>query len=429
MRILIAIPWLPWPLDGGGNVAVVNTLACLQQDHEFTFVCPVYGEDGIQGAEELQAHLPRVRVRGIDCGSGAAVKRPGQLIIHKLRRMLLHCLRLLLPKPSGVASAPAEDIPEFPFDPLPAKFVSAVMAELETGFDLVQLEFVQMLSLGASLPADIPKLFVHLQLQFVYLERRAAVRRFSGYARYLEQMMLLQENVYLKSFDSVVVFSNEDARRLQEWIPRERIHISPFPMISGAVVPDEGAAEVRLVFVGSEGHFPNLDGLEWFLTRVWPEVLSRVPGCRFRVIGRWSEDTVARLSTAGVEFVGFVPDLTASLKGGVMLVPIRIGSGIRVKILDAMSHGIPVISTSIGCEGIPVTDESDILIRDDAKGFADAVVRLVQGRELRQQLAVAARHLVSTVYSPERVRGKRNEIYQSMLSSKSDALYTSRQSD
>ena len=241
--------------------------------------------------------------------------------------------------------------------------------------------------------------------------------------------MLLQEKVYLKSFDSVVVFSNEDARRLQEWIPRDRIHVSPFPMMSEAVVPDEGAADVRLLFVGSEGHFPNLDGLEWFLTRVWPEVLSRIPDCRLRVIGRWREDTIARLSTAGVEFVGFVPDLTASLKGGVMLVPIRIGSGIRVKILDAMSHGVPVISTSIGCEGIPVTDESEILIRDDAKGFADAVVRLLQSRDLRQQLAGAARHLVSTVYSPECVRMKRNEIYRLMLSSKSDALYTSRHSD
>ena len=159
MRILIAIPWLPWPLDGGGNVAVVNSLACLQQDHEFTFVCPVYGEDGVRGAQELQSHLPRVRVRGINCGSAAAVKRPGQVIIHNLRKTLRHSLRLFLPEPSKVAAAPAEDIPEYPFAPLPPKFVSAVLAELETGFDLVQLEFVQMLSLGAALPADIPKLF------------------------------------------------------------------------------------------------------------------------------------------------------------------------------------------------------------------------------------------------------------------------------
>ncbi len=162
MKILVAIPWLPWPLDGGGNVAVVNSLACLQQDHEFTLVCPVYGEGGVRRAEALQAHLPKVRVRGVDCGQAAEENPPGQLIIRNLRRAARLCSRLISPKPSAAAIETAEDIPEYPFDPLPAKFVGAVMAELETGFDLVQLEFVQMLSLGACLPASIPKLFVHL---------------------------------------------------------------------------------------------------------------------------------------------------------------------------------------------------------------------------------------------------------------------------
>ncbi len=228
--------------------------------------------------------------------------------------------------------------------------------------------------------------------------------------------MLLEERAYLNTYDGVVVFSDEDARRLREWVPGEKIFISPFPIIGRTTVLDKGGANVRLLFVGSEGHFPNLDGLEWFLTQVWPRVLSRSPESKLRVIGRWSRSTIDRLSATGVEFVGFVPDLAASLKDGVMLVPIRIGSGIRVKILDAMSHGVPVISTSIGCEGIPASDESEILIRDDSQGFADAVVRLVESPELRERLASAAWELVSGVFSPERVRRERNEIYRSMVS-------------
>jgi glycosyltransferase involved in cell wall biosynthesis len=288
--------------------------------------------------------------------------------------------------------------------------------ELKAGFDLIQLEFVQMLSLGACLPTHVPKLFVHHQLQYVYLQRHAAVSSFQAYGRYLERMMLLQEQAYLRTFDGIVVFSEADALRLRQWASGERIFVSPFPVIGAAAGQDARREDFRLVFVGSESFFPNRDGLEWLLNNVWPEVLSQIPDCKLRVIGRWREGTMGRLAAAGVEFSGFVPDLAASLKGGAMLVPIRVGSGIRVKILDAMSHSIPVISTSIGCEGIPAADESEILIRDDPKGFADAIVRLARSQELREQLGRAGAHLVARVYSPEVVRQERDEIYRRLLS-------------
>ncbi len=378
----------------------------------------------MQGATALQAHLPQVKVFSVDCRSPAQVNQPSQQFIRRnLRRAVRLCSKLIPEKSLGVAAEAGEDVPEYPFDPLPAKFVRAVLAELQTGFDFVQLEFAQMLSLGACLPVDVPKLFVHHQLQFVYLQRRALVRCYVGYARYLEQMMLVQEKVYLQMFDGIVVFSEEDGRRLRGWVPDEKIFVSPFPVIGGTTERDEGDTEVRLLFVGSEGHFPNRDGLEWLLTEVWPQVLSEIPNCKLRVIGRWSGASIAHLSAVGVEFVGHVADLAASIKGGVMLVPIRIGSGIRVKVLDAMSHGIPIVSTSIGCEGIPASDESDVLIRDDPNGFADAAVRLAKSRKLRERLATAGRDLVSRVYAPERMRRDRGEIYRVMLSGKRDRLW------
>jgi polysaccharide biosynthesis protein PslH len=430
MRILVAIPWLPWPLDAGGNVAVCNSLACLQRDHEFTLVCPVYGADGARGVASLQAHLPEVRVRGVDCSAVGAVPRSGrQLISRTLRSAVRHCAKLISPKPSQMETEAAANVPEYPFDPLPARFVSAVLNELQSGFDLIQLEFAQMLSLGACLPRHVPKLFVHHQLQWVYLERHAAVSGFQGYGRYLERMMLLQEQAYLGAFDGIVVFSEADARHLGPWVAGERIFVSPFPVIGAPAEQNAGIGDFRLLFVGSEAFFPNRDGLEWLLTKVWPEVLSQLPDCKLRVIGRWREGTMARLAAAGVEFSGFVPDLAASLKGGALLVPIRVGSGIRVKILDAMSHGIPVLSTSIGCEGIPASDESEILIRDDAKGFADAVVRIARSQELRGRLAQAGRALISRVYSPERVRKERDGIYRQMLSRRRDDSHVSHQGE
>jgi polysaccharide biosynthesis protein PslH len=322
-----------------------------------------------------------------------------------------------------------EDVPQYPFDPLPARFVTAVLDELQSGFDLIQLEFVQMLSLGACLPANVPKIFVHHQLQWVYLERHAAVSSFQGFGRYLERMMLLQEQVYLRTFDGIVVFSEQDALRLRQWVSSEKVFVSPFPVFDTPGGQDAGFGGFRCVFVGSETHFPNQDGLEWLLINVWPEVLRQIPDCKLQVIGRWREGTVARLGAAGVEFLGFVPDLAAALKGGAMLAPIRVGSGIRVKILDAMSHGIPVISTSIGCEGIPASDESEILIRDDPQGFADAVVRIARSREMRERLSRAGRALISRVYSPELVRSERDGIYRRLLARRPDDSHVSRQGE
>jgi glycosyltransferase involved in cell wall biosynthesis len=430
MRILIAVPWLPWPLDSGGNVAVVNSLACLQRQHELTLICPVYGEQGAQAAASLQAHLAEVRVHGVACGAVAAAERPARRIIGRiLRRAVRLCATMISPKQMPVAGEAAEDVPEYPFEPLPARFVSAVLDEVQSGFDLVQLEFVQMLSLGACLPTHVPKVFVHHQLQCVYMERRAAVSGYQHYGKYLQQMMLLQEQAYLQKFDAIVVFSEQDAGRLRQWVSGEKIFVSPFPVIGTAAGPDVGIGDFRLLFVGSESHYPNRDGLEWLLTKIWPEVLNQVPDCKLRVIGRWSEGKIARLAAAGLEFSGFVPDLADSLRGGAMVVPIRVGSGIRVKVLDAMSQGIPVISTSIGCEGIPARDESEILIRDDSAGFADAIVRVVRNRELRERLTRAGRVLVSRIYSPEMVRKEREGIYRSMLARNHDDLPASHQGE
>ncbi len=103
-----------------------------------------------------------------------------------------------------------------------------------------------------------------------------------------------------------------------------------------------------------------------------------------------------------------------AIAGSVVLVPLRIGSGIRVKLLDAMSYGVPAVSTSIGCEGIPVRDGVHILIRDTAADYAAAAVALAKDPILRRQLAGAGRNLVTEIYSPERVRMRRNEIYETV---------------
>jgi glycosyltransferase involved in cell wall biosynthesis len=299
--------------------------------------------------------------------------------------------------------------------------VEAVTTEISKGVDLVQAEFVEMLSLGPWLPARIPKLFIHHQLHFVYLQRFVATMKTGNYGGYLDAMMRVHEEAFLPKFDGVIVFSEEDKRALQERLQIKHVFVSPFPISVGRAAKNDELVSPRFSFVGWEEHLPNGDGLGWLLAEIWPEILRQIPDCTLQIIGAWSDAARVRYSAPRVEFSGYVPDLPAILKGSIMLVPIRIGSGIRVKVLDALAQGIPVVSTSIGCEGIPVVNGANILIRDDEKAFAAAAIELCKDKDLRRNLGISGKALVTQHYSPEEVRRRRNGIYDALLCSHSSA--------
>lgn len=414
MKILVASPYLPWPLDAGGKVALFSSLACLKSDHRFTLVCPVYSEEGLTAAASLQAELPDITVRAVYCG-------PPQRETQRKENILLRSLRCGVRRYRGLQSPPTQVshqgeeqvLAYYPFGPLPEPYVDALAAELHQGVDLVQAEFADMLSLGPWLPRGVPKIFIHHQLHFVYARRLMAARKQSVYGKYREEAMYVAERAYLKAFDGVVVFSDEDKRALSAMLPAEKVYVSPFP-IEGGDASSSRRSEVQFSFVGSDAHFPNRDGLEWLITDVWPEIRKQIPDCKLRVIGPWSEALRVRLLQPGIEFTGYVDDLQSATQGTVLLVPLRIGSGIRVKLLDAMAQGVPAVSTSIGCEGIPAVDGVDLLIRNTAAEFAAASVELINFPELRSRLASAGRDLVARLYSPEQVRKRRNEIYRSV---------------
>lgn len=146
-----------------------------------------------------------------------------------------------------------------------------------------------------------------------------------------------------------------------------------------------------LLFVGMLGYEPNADAARWFATEVLPRVRAEVPGARFRVVGRNPEGLADLANLPGVELVGPVDDLGAELDGAdVSLVPIRFGAGTRLKVVEAMANRLPMVSTTIGCEGIDVVHRRELLVADDAPSFATACVELVRDGDLRRSLVDAA---------------------------------------
>src|SRR3989441_1639015 len=146
-----------------------------------------------------------------------------------------------------------------------------------------------------------------------------------------------------------------------------------------------------VIFTGSMDWEANIDGVEYFCKDIWPRVLAQVPEARFRIVGRDPHPRVKRLASESVEVTGTVPSIVDHLReAAVVVVPLRIGGGTRVKIYEGMAMGKATVSTTVGAEGLDVGHERDILLADDPGRFGDAVVMLLRDERARRRLEAAA---------------------------------------
>lgn len=412
MRILIISPFFPWPPNAGGNVAQLATLQCLQANHEFTLVVPVYSESQLNSVKELQIQLPKVKVRAVFCGKRSRSKVADYFnrAVHRLKSGW----RKLFFQPKA-APKPALF---YPFNPLRRELVLATAEELANGPDAVQVEFTELLPLAASLPVSLPKIFIHHQVHFRYAEHFLEAHGADPYSRYLAEAMRVQELAYLKLYNGIVVFSALEQRELEKVSGMPPVFTSPFPYPAGTRPDHRGNFENKFTFIGSGKHDPNHDALSWLRRQIWPFMRREMPDAKLQIIGEWDESWQKKFRGDGIEFTGFIEDLGAALQDSIMLVPLRIGGGIRTKILAALALGIPVVATRIGAEGLLVDDGADLLLRDDAEKFAAAAVKLARESSLREKLAANGLATVEKHYSPERVRIRRNEIYAEVVNRK-----------
>ncbi|MHB8509164.1 MAG: glycosyltransferase [Candidatus Dormibacteria bacterium] len=146
------------------------------------------------------------------------------------------------------------------------------------------------------------------------------------------------------------------------------------------------------VYVGSMGYLPNVDAVTYFALEIWPRIRLSYPSATFTIVGKASPAVKRLERIMGIEVVGEVPDVRPYIdRSEVSVVPLRAGSGIRMKVLEAMVLGSAIVSTSIGCEGLTLTDGKELLIADHAEAFASAVVSLFESAEDRSRLGESAR--------------------------------------
>jgi polysaccharide biosynthesis protein PslH len=203
---------------------------------------------------------------------------------------------------------------------------------------------------------------------------------------------------YLNLADHVVTVSGTDRDLFARLIEPAKITVIPTGVDTDFFQP-AGIEEQpnTLVFTGSMDWMPNEDGIFYFVKKILPQIQRNIPNTFLLVVGRRPSERLLQLArtTEGVQIVGMVEDIRPYLqRGSVYIVPLRVGSGTRLKIFEAMAMGKAVVSTSIGAEGLPVQTGRDIVIADNPDEFANAVVGLLRDRVRRDQIGLAARELV-----------------------------------
>lgn len=205
--------------------------------------------------------------------------------------------------------------------------------------------------------------------------------------------MARYEAARLRRFRHVIAVSENDRKEMLALAPDCPITVVPTGVDTEKyrAVPSARGEPPLIVFTGSMDWEPNVDAVEYFCREIWRDVLADFPKARFQIVGRNPHARVRQLASDSVEVTGSVASVADYLReASVVVVPLRIGGGTRLKIFEAMAMAKAMVSTSIGAEGLDVLNGRDLLIADDAKAFGSAILRLLRDPETRRSYEEAA---------------------------------------
>lgn len=405
MRILWVKADKLLPVQNGGNIRTYHVLRYLSSRHELTFFSYYGGKPDPDYERELKRELP-----------GSIAVCTGKRELAGVARGLDYLGHVGAQPPYAVS-----------------RFADArVQRQIRTWFreqrfDVAVCDF---LDAAVNFPGrlNIPSvLFQHNVESEIWRRHAGTARNPARKMMYRMEFrkMLRYERTAVRKFQHVIAVSENDRALMMKWVDADRItvvptgvdlaHYAPDPETSTTSAPESAPL---VTFIGAMDWEPNVDGVEYFCSEVWPAIKTEVPEARFRIVGRNPVRRVQKWASDSIEVTGLVPSVVEHLReSAVVIVPLRIGGGTRLKIYEAMATSKAVVSTTVGAEGLDIHPGRDIILADDARAFSQAVIMLLRDRELRRRYEKAAAETAGR-YDWPAIGQRFGEVLQSLVEKK-----------
>ncbi|MCH8494537.1 MAG: glycosyltransferase [Balneolales bacterium] len=391
MKVLYLIPYSPANPTFGGALRIFHLLSHLHKNHDVTVA-------GFSSAEEETAlidHFPRL------AGKTHFVDHPytERFLRWSLIKSLftVHSHWHQSTRSKEFQQRLNQLLKNEKFDVIQSEF--PVMAMFNYGTSAVKVvdahnveydNFKRM----AKVKNPIRKLFFHLE---AYKFRR-------------------EEIAVCAKQDGLLVTSERDISVFNQTVPKVQKYLIPNGVDTNYFRPFKTKPDPHsMVFVGMMKYVPNHDGINYFLDEVFPKILEKTPDATITIVGKNPPQSILNRANKNIIVTGFVEDTRPYIeKSAVYVVPLRMGGGTRLKIMEAMAVKKPIVSTSIGCEGIDVVHGKSILIADSPDDFANRVLQLFQEPELTNELTKGGYELVEHRYKWESIGDQMDQAYQEL---------------
>jgi len=373
MRVAVFTPYLPSPPDTGGKIRSYFLLRALAQRSEVDLYTVYHGNrPGDQDIEALRAFCRRVILFRVE----------------KRWRTRDRILRILNPLPRGVNHF------------ITADSVAQARWHLENNeYDLFVADELHMTPYAELVP-NLPRVVTLQKVDYAHYKEVALARPWG-----LEKILDLTEawkmrrytQAKMKLYQGFLACSERDAAMLQEHAPGVPALVIANGVDLYAFAPSERSdlGEPILLYIGSMNYYPNIDAVQFFFAKMYEPLRQELPDIRVQIVGHDPPLQIQDLAQLpGVEVTGSVPDVRPYYdQATVFIVPLRLGGGTRLKIVEAMAMDLPVVSTTVGAEGLEIHPGENILIANDAPAFTESVLRLLRDASLRRKIAEGGQRL------------------------------------
>jgi len=399
MKILIVSNTIPYPPDSGERIRIYNIIKYLSQAHEVSLIVLVEEHYKEQFISKLKKYCSRVDTIFLRAHSKLA-HMPG----------VIRCL---------ISGEPLDN--KFVFvEEMKKKIQKLTHSE---SFDIVQIEHSIMAPYIKAISMDNNSkkvLTFHniasVQYRRIFNTEKTISKKMRPFINWI--LMERWEAKFAKNFDLCVTMSDHEKRILESKNPKLKVAVIPNGVDVENLQPLRvNLATNNLLYIGKMDYQPNIDAVLYFIQKIFPFIKMQIKDVKFVIVGSNPAKEIKQLErNKDIIVTGYVNNVRPFYEQStVSVVPLRAGGGTRLKILESMAFTRPVISTSIGCEGLDVCHNENIIISDKPEEFAGKTIELLQNTNLREKISKNARTLVEHNYSWKSIAKKQIQLYEKLI--------------